>query len=300
MTSLTTINRKYQTVWEDFTVQDTTAYNNKIDLENVNASDSCKLTALNFSVYNGYEGAGYGEGTTTEGLTEQQAHDKWLAEFGNYQAIAKKQLLSKQVVKISQSVYDGLILYHWATGNLFYSDAIEGKYSLSEHLLNENYDTLADMIKRNSINNDKCVIASAVLRLADYGKNKNRTWMRTNGIYNMRDQNEKNLLDNDQLKRARFAYYTETGNFLPFTPESTKRDIAKKYDETLVRQTFTYSGTSTLTLNKYFSMEPVEKLQVILNGEILDHLFDFTVDGLTVTITKSIKANDIVQTTIKI
>lgn len=300
MTLLTTINRKYQTVWEDFTVQDTTAYNTQIDLETINASDSCKLTALNFNTYDGYEGAGYGEGTTTEGLTEQQAHDIWLTEFGNYQAIAKKQLLSKKIVKISQSVYDGLVLYHWATGNLFYSDAIEGKYSLSEHLLRENYDILADMIKRNTINNDKCIIASTVLRLADYGKNKNRTWMRTNGIHRMRDQNEKNLLDNDELKRARFAYYAETGKFMPFTPESTKRDIVKKYEATIVRQTFTYSGTKTFTLDKYFSMEPVEKLQVILNGEILDHLYDFTVSGLTITITKAIKADDIVQTIIKI
>ena len=190
MTLLNTINRKYQTVWNDFIVQDSTAYNTKLDLNILNASDSCKLTELNFSIYNGYEGAGYGEGTTTEGLTEQQSYDKWQTEFGNYQAIAKKQLLAKNITTMSQSVYDGLILYHWATGNLFYSDAIEGKYSLSEHIKAENYDTLANMITRNDTNNNKCVIASAVLRLADYGKNKNRTWMRTNGIYLMRDQNE--------------------------------------------------------------------------------------------------------------
>ena len=71
------------------------------------------------------------------------------------------------------------------------------------------------MIGRNTINNDKCKKAATVLRLADYGKNKNRTWMRTNGIQSMRDMNEKNMLDIDELKRARYAYYAETLKFLP-------------------------------------------------------------------------------------
>ena len=70
------------------------------------------------------------------------------------------------------------------------------------------------MIGRNTINNDKCKKAATVLRLADYGKNKNRTWMRTNGIHSMRDMNEKNMLDIDELKRARYAYYAETLKFL--------------------------------------------------------------------------------------
>ena len=47
-------------------------------------------------------------------------------------------------------------------------------------------------------------------------------------------------------------------------------------------------------------MTPVEKLQVLLNGEILDHLFDYTIDGVTITITKTIVNNDIVQTIVKI
>jgi hypothetical protein len=116
----------------------------------------------------------------------------------------------------------------------------------------------------------------------------------------MRDQNEKNLLTDAQLKRARFAYYAETLKFLPFTPESIKRDIVKRYNQTLVNQTFTYSGSNTFTMDTSFSMDPIEKLEVRLNGEILDHLFDFTVSDLVVTITKSMTNGDIIRTQIKI
>jgi hypothetical protein len=49
-----------------------------------------------------------------------------------------------------------------------------------------------------------------------------------------------------------------------------------------------------------FSMDPIEKLEVRLNGEVLDHLFDFTVSDLVVTITKSMTNGDIIRTQIKI
>ena len=51
-------------------------------------------------------------------------------------------------------------------------------------------------------------------------------------------------------------------------------------------------------------MEPVEKLQVLVNGEIIQHLFDFTL-GTTgsksiLTISKSLTNNDKIDTIIKI
>ena len=276
-------------------------YQKRQDINTITSSENARLVALNFfSDYSGLDGTAYGEGLFNFGLTEQEAYDIWEENYNNQEQLAKKQLIAKNIKKISQSVYDGLILYHWITGKLFYSDAPEGKYSLIDAIIQENYDTVADMIGRNTINNDKCKKAATVLRLADYGKNKNRTWMRTNGIHSMRDMNEKNMLDIDELKRARYAYYAETLKFLPFTPEGVQRDIVKRYNATIVRKNFTYSGTATFTLDTNFSMTPVEKLQVLLNGEILDHLFDYTIDGVTITITKTIVNNDIVQTIVKI
>mgnify|MGYP001170972246 CR=1 FL=1 len=304
MANLTTVAPRFQTVWEDFTVLDTTLYTTKKDINDLNASDNCRLVALNFARYNGYNGLAYGESSTETGITEQQAHDKWTTVFNAQQSIVKNQITKSPIKKISQTVYDGLVLYYWITGKLFYVTAIEGTYSLLESILNNDFDTVASMISRSNVNQAKCIRASSVLRLADYGKNKNRTWMRSHGIFYMRDQNEKFLLSDTELKRARFAYYAETLKFMPFTPESIKRDIVKKYNQTLIRQSFTYSGSSVFTLNAQPSMTPIEKLQVKVNGSIIQHLYDFTLGSTgnanQLTITKSLTNNDIIETTIKI
>ncbi len=304
MANLTTVAPRFQTVWEDFTVLDTTLYTTKKDINDLNASDNCRLVALNFARYNGYNGLAYGESSTETGITEQQAHDKWTTVFNAQQSIVKNQITKSPIKKISQTVYDGLVLYYWITGKLFYVTAIEGTYSLLESILNNDFDTVASMISRSNVNQAKCIRASSVLRLADYGKNKNRTWMRSHGIFYMRDQNEKFLLSDTELKRARFAYYAETLKFMPFTPESIKRDIVKKYNQTLIRQSFTYSGSSVFTLNAQPSMTPIEKLEVKVNGSIIQHLYDFTLGSTgnanQLTITKSLTNNDIIETTIKI
>jgi len=298
--SLDSVARRYQTVWDDFVVQSHMTYHHEHELDSVNASADCELVALNFARYNGFNGFGYGESSVDVGITEQQAYDLWITEFDKQQRLVKNQMKSNDIKLISQSVYDGIVLLNWATGKMFNVDAVEGQYNLLPHIKTKAYDTVADMIKRSDMNNEKCVKAATVLRLADYGKTKNRTWMRTNGIYNMRDQNEKNLLSDSDLRKARFAYYAETLKFLPFTPEGIKRDISNKYTKSLIKQAFTFSGTSTFTLNKAPSMTPVEKLQVLVNGDIIQHLFDFTVSGTTLTISKTLQTDDFIETIIKI
>ena len=47
-------------------------------------------------------------------------------------------------------------------------------------------------------------------------------------------------------------------------------------------------------------MNPVEKLQVKVNTNIIQHLFDYTVLGNVLTITKELTAGDLIYTTIKI
>ena len=47
-------------------------------------------------------------------------------------------------------------------------------------------------------------------------------------------------------------------------------------------------------------MSPQEKLKVTINDSIQQHLFDFTVNGNTLTISKAMNIGDIIKTTIKI
>ena len=156
------------------------------------------------------------------------------------------------------------------------------------------------MIINSTVNKQLCVKVATILRLADYGKYKARKWYRANGIFKIRDFNEKGVLNNDQLRRARFAYYAETKKFLPMTPEGLRRQIAKEYEATLVNKTFTYSGTNTFELEKIASVTPIQKLEVVVNDAVLQHEYDWTVSNFTLTISKSLNTGDIIQTTIKI
>ena len=124
--------------------------------------------------------------------------------------------------------------------------------------------------------------------------------MRQNGIFEMRDKNEINILSVSELERARFAYYAETQKFLPKMPEGIKRDIIRRYDQTTVVENFTYSNTNVFTISDSPSMDPVEKLTVEVNGETIQHYFDFTLLNNVITITKSLKTDDIVRFTTKI
>jgi hypothetical protein len=297
----TTVIRKLQTVWSDFTVKDESLYSTQLELSTTIASESLKDLCLNFfGNYSGFNGTAYGEGFFDLGLTEQESYDYWQKIFNEQQALAKKQLINAGITTIPQSVYDGLILLHWVTKRVLTVINKDVTYDLTDPLLQQKYDIVADMIFNSSDNKALCRIGATVLRLADYGRPKSRTWQRSNGVFKLRDFNEKGILTTDQLKRARFSYYAETLNFLPFTPEGLQRQIVKEYETSLVVQNFTFSGTNTFTLERAPAMTPQEKIKVFINDAVQQHFYDFTVDGFTLTISKAMNTGDIVRTIIKI
>jgi hypothetical protein len=307
---LTEIPTYFNTIWTDYTIRDNDLYTLEIDINDVYASDSIILIALNLNAYTGYDNKGYGvKSTIDRGITEQESYDTWSQLFQTTQRTLKKQLLSLGTSKSSggitslpQSVYDGMVLYYWITGTILTVTANEGIYDTKDAILNKDWSKLASMMMRSNVYKQHCIRAATVLRLADYGTSKSRTWLRTNGIYKMRANNQIGLLNNDELRQARFAYYAETLDFLPLTPESIKRDIAKRYNETLIIQTFIANGTvNTFSLSKPASMDPVEKLQVKVNIDVIQHLFDYTITtGNILTITKELTAGDIISVTIRI
>ena len=315
MVMLTEIPTYFNTIWTDYTIRDNDLYTLEIDINDVYASDSIILIALNLNAYTGYDNKGYGvKSTVDRGITEQESYDTWSQLFQTTQRTLKKQLLSLGTSRTSlgltslpQSVYDGIMLYYWVTGTILTVTAGEGVYDTKDAILNKDWSKLASMMMRSNVYKQHCIRAATVLRLADYGTSKSRTWLRTTGIYKMRANNQIGLLNNDELRQARFAYYAETLDFLPLTPDSIKRDIAKRYNETLIIQTFTATEisenviTNTFSLNKSASMDPVEKLQVKVNIDIIQHLFDYTITtGNILTITKELKVGDIISVTIKI
>ena len=288
-------------VWSDFTVLDEDAYQSRLDINTITSSESAKLVALSFfSDYSGLDGTAYGEGLYNFGITEQEAYDLWLESYNNEEKLAKKQLIANGITEISRTGYDGIILYHWATRNIFGVKIGDVEYKILPNLKIGNLEGVANMIINSNKNKEQCRKIATIMRLADYGNPKNRAWNRAKGVFAMRNINEKGTLSTDQIRRARFSYYAETGNFLPFTPEGLKRQIVSDYEKTLVVQNFTFSGTKTFTLERAVSMSPQEKLKVTINDSIQQHLFDFTVNGNTLTISKAMNIGDIIKTTIKI
>jgi hypothetical protein len=296
------VEDRFKRVWDDFTVKDTDNYLTSLSVSTTTSSDTAKIIALSFFAnYSGYDGTAYGEGEYNIGLTEQQAFDNWQEEYNRQEGLAKKQMMSNGVGSLPQCVYDAIILYHWATGKLF--EVVSGNitYNLLTALQDSDHDTSADMISNSSINPQICVQLSSLLRLADYGKPKPRSWYRSNGIFKMRDYNQRGTMSNDQISRARYAYYAETLKFLPFTPEGRKRQLVKEYESTLIIQNFVFDGTNTVfTLEKAPSMSPSQKLEVLINENVQQTFYDFLVEGTTLTIKKSMNAGDIIKTTIKI
>lgn len=300
---LTQVPTYFATTWTDYVVRDHESYENNVALDELYATENLILTALNLNSYTGFDGEAYGAVSNMErGITEQESYNTWIGIFQNKQRILRKQIQTLGLNTMPQSVYDGLMLYYWITGDILTVKSGEGIYDTKESIVSKQWDTLASMIMRSNVYKQYCVRAATILRLADYGKPKSRTWLRTNGIYKMRADNQIGLLNDEQLRRARFAYYAETLDFLPLTPNSIKRDIAKRYEETLLVKKFTYNGTVNLfDMGSAISMTPVEKLQVKVNGDIIQHLFDFTItDGSSFTITKQLATNDIVFATLKI
>ena len=300
MTILSKINDKFKTSWDEFIVKDQDALDTQFDIDNISASEKLKLLALNMGRYSGYDGFGYDIGNASRGITEQEAFNIWNQDFQKRQRTLIKQLGSFNIKTISQPVFDGLMLYYIINGNVLTVTSFEGQYELRDYVVNKDWDIVASMIKRSNFNRQFCSTASSIIKLSDYGKSKTRTWMRQNGIFEMRDKNEIDILSVSELERARFAYYAETQKFLPKMPEGIKRDIIRRYDLTTVVENFTYSNTNVFTISDSPSMDPVEKLTVEVNGETIQHYFDFTLLNNVITITKSLKTDDIVRFTTKI
>ena len=298
---LTQVPEFFQTVWEDYTIKDQTLYDTKIDVLSLDVSDTCRDLALSFSQYNAYSEIGYGESNFSRGVTEQEAFEDWSIIWNNEKKKILTLLKNFNILKITQNQYDGIVLFNWITGSVNTVSASEGEYDLSNSIKLQQWNTVANMIKRSKINKSKADIASKIIGLADYGSYRDRIWLRTQGIYKMRQQNELKALDSENLKRARFAYFAETGNFLPFTPEGIKRDIVNKYNDTLSEKRYTADGsTNTFTLTKSPSVYPVEKIKVEVNAKIIQLYFDYTVSGDTLTIIKDLANGDIIDVTIKI
>ena len=306
-TKLTTVKQRFDTVWTDFNIYNQTRYTEflldddgeiKVDsngnqirnsLLEMSLTDDVISIILNFSRYTGYDKKAYGISVNIErGITEQESYDYWLVEIQRKNSLYKEQLLKLGLKSLSQCVYDGLFLYYWFTEKLLEVQALEGIYDMRKHVIDKNWDIVASMMMRCDTHKEQAIEAAKILRLSFYKRYKDRRWLRQQGVFKMRDKNELykfNTFTQEELDRARFAYYAETKKFLPYTPEGIKRDINNRYADTLAISIYTWDGTTTqYEILKSPSLYPIEKLQVYVNNDLIQHFYDYTIDGTIVTL----------------
>jgi len=302
MTLATTVKQIFSTQWKDFTIVNQEIYDTQIDVTEISSSDTVRDVVLGLLKYNVADGVGYGSSNSDVGQTEQQAYDDWIIKWVKNTKQTLQTIKNYGLLRITQNQFDALCMYNWFFGNISTVRGPQESYDLKHAIVARDWDTVANMIKNSVVKRIYCRKIATLLRLAQYEKPVSRINLRTQGINQMRALNQIELatMDSKKLKRIRFAYYAETRNFLAFTPESIKRDISNRYNETLIEQTFVYSGENVFEIQKNPSMYPVEKLQVLLNGDVLQNYFDFKIEGRTLTVLKDMNNNDIISTTIRI
>lgn len=298
--SLTSVSQRYDTNWYDFDISDEDLYFNEIFINDISLTDDVKNIILNFERYTGYDKKAYGISVDIDrGITEQESYEYWLDAVQKKNALFKNQIKALGLTNISQSVYDGLFLYYWFSGKLVEVEALEGIYDLREYIIKKDWDTVASMIIRCYTVKEKAIEAAKILRLAFYKRFKSRRWLRQQGVFKIRDRNSLfkfGTFTEEEKRRARFAYYAETKTFLPKTPEGIKRDIVNRYAETLSVNIYTWDGSTTeYEIFKAPSLYPIEKLQVFVNNDIIQHLYDYTIDGTVVTLTNTANYNENAQ-----
>lgn len=286
---LTSVSQRWNTNWYDFDIYNPDLYYNETFLNDLSVSEDAKNIILNFERYTGYDKKAYGVAVNIErGITEQESYVYWLDSLQKKNATFKNQIKTLGIVKLPQCVYDGLFLYYWFSGKLVEVEALEGVYDIKDFIIKKDWDTVASMIVRCYPIKEKAIEATKILRLAFYKRYKDRRWLRQQGVFKMRDRNELykfGTFTEEELKRARFAYYAETKKFLPNTPEGIKRDINNRYAETLSINVYTWDGsTTTYQISKTPSLYPIEKLQVFVNNDLIQHLYDYRVNGTAVTL----------------
>jgi len=286
---LTSVTQRWNTNWYDFNIYNPDLYYNEIFINDLSLTDDAKNIILNFERYTGYDKKAYGVDVNIErGITEQESYEYWLDALQKKNATYKNQLKSLGISNLPQCVYDGLFLYYWFSEKLLEVEALEGVYEMRDFIVKKDWDTVASMIARCYPIKEKAIEATKILRLAFYKRYKDRRWLRQQGVFKMRDRNELfkfGVFTEEELRRARFAYYAETKKFLPNTPEGIKRDINNRYAETLSTNIFTWDGsTLDYEISKAPSLYPIEKLQVFVNNNLIQHLYDYTIDGNIVTL----------------
>ena len=236
---------KLRTNWSDFVIQDEFAVDFLVDTTQRSASENMiklMLAQTRFSMFNDEGHIGYGAGKLTKefGCTEQEAYSEWLKELRKKDKAFQSSLPLRS---ISQTQYDSLFSVFYHNGSWKSINGLEGVYDLEYAVLSENWNLVADIINNGIDDPDTRRLEARVLQLADYSTERTRDFMRNKGIARARRiYKAGNIVDQSIVRQLEFAYYRQTGSFLPRMTELRKRELLLKVGRIVDTNTGTVSG----------------------------------------------------------
>tara|TARA_R110002051_G_scaffold323926_1_gene419142 strand:- start:659 stop:1534 length:876 start_codon:yes stop_codon:yes gene_type:complete len=244
----------------DYTIfiKDTDNYSSiKIALESLKISDNGALLILSFERWRAYQywnGSEYRIGynssssdTNINGLTEDQAYNLFRQNLKTAEKKLRSEVGSK-ITHLTQNQYDALVSFCYSVGNI--SKAIIGStiYDLRTAIRNavdadsgiesttDAWNNVASLMQSHNVKGDQRVAEASILMLGDYSDLKNRSWLRTEGIQDMRikypDGYKSDTKDGKstgyQKRQAEFIYYVEATKFLPGMSEVAYRAVVSR------------------------------------------------------------------------
>lgn len=161
----------------------------------------------------------------SEGLTEEQAYNIWIDHFKERERAFKKIFI---LDSLTQSQYDGLLSLYFLTGDWTRVGTEQRQFKLVDDIKNKKWEYVATALSHSGVNRIVRQHEAKIIMLADYGVEKSRMLIKEQGLQNIIKQYPSGLLDDKARAQAEYVYYAETGRFLPQTPESRKRILARK------------------------------------------------------------------------
>lgn len=165
------------------------------------------------------------EGVNSLGLTEEQSYNIWIDKFKEKERLFKKIFV---LDSLTQSQYDGLLSMYYFTGDWTSVGTDIRKFKLYDDIKARKWDYVATAMSNSGANRIIRQHEAKIIMLADYGVEKDRMLIKEQGIQNIVKHYPTRLLDDRARAQAEYVYYAETNRFLPKTPESRKRILAKQ------------------------------------------------------------------------
>lgn len=228
-----TLTEKDLIEFDLFTVKNSTLVNTSVSLTDLEASDDLinfVLRRLSWSGFSytedGITRIGYGttKNTNGNGLTEQQSYYDFIDVFKEKERNFKRLM---PLSSLSQTQYDGLLSLFYFTGSFKEVGSSSRKFSIINYIKDEKWQWVSSALALSGENRPTRQGEAKIIMLADYGRTKDRSLIKEEGLQQIRSLYPDRLESEISKRQAEYVYYTETNRFLPQTSESRKRQIVK-------------------------------------------------------------------------